>query len=309
MDVTNAEETVAVVAEQTKTMLHLDELAQYFTWANLMKVVTSVVAILIFYLVYRLIKRAIKSKAVNKFEKHTVTIINKIVSYAFYILIGMYILSLFGINLSAIWGAAGVAGLAIGFAAQTTVSNLISGIFVLSEKAMKIGDFISVSGVSGIVDNVGLLSVKIHTLDNQMVRIPNSSIINSNLMNYNHFKLRRLVFEIPISYDSDMTRALEAINKVPGMCLTVLQDPAPCAFYEVFGNAVNLRLAVWFKGEDLIQTKNDVYINTVKVFNEYGDVSIPFTRYDIKIIEDDKKPVKVPAAKKVSTAKKTASKK
>ena len=94
MDVTNAEETVAVVAEQTKTMLHLDELAQYFTWANLMKVVTSVVAILIFYLVYRLIKRAIKSKAVNKFEKHTVTIINKIVSYAFYILIGMYILSL-----------------------------------------------------------------------------------------------------------------------------------------------------------------------------------------------------------------------
>ena len=309
MDVTNAEETVAVVAEQTKTMLHLDELAQYFTWANLMKVVTSVVAILIFFLVYRLIKRAIKSKAVNKFEKHTVTIINKIVSYAFYILIGMYILSLFGINLSAIWGAAGVAGLAIGFAAQTTVSNLISGIFVLSEKAMKIGDFISVSGVSGIVDNVGLLSVKIHTLDNQMVRIPNSSIINSNLMNYNHFKLRRLVFEIPISYDSDMTRALEAINKVPGMCPTVLQDPAPCAFYEGFGNAVNLRLAVWFKGEDLIQTKNDVYINTVKVFNEYGDVSIPFTRYDIKIIEDDKKPVKVPAAKKVSAAKKTASKK
>ena len=309
MDVTNAEETVAVVAEQTKTMLHLDELAQYFTWANLMKVVTSVVAILIFYLVYRLIKRAIKSKAVNKFEKHTVTIINKIVSYAFYILIGMYILSLFGINLSAIWGAAGVAGLAIGFAAQTTVSNLISGIFVLSEKAMKIGDFISVSGVSGIVDNVGLLSVKIHTLDNQMVRIPNSSIINSNLMNYNHFKLRRLVFEIPISYDSDMTRALEAINKVPGMCPTVLQDPVPCAFYEGFGNAVNLRLAVWFKGEDLIQTKNDVYINTVKVFNEYGDVSIPFTRYDIKIIEDDKKPVKVPAAKKVSTVKKTASKK
>ena len=106
-----------------------------------------------------------------------------------------------------------------------------------------------------------------------------------------------------------MTRALEAINKVPGMCPTVLQDPAPCAFYEGFGNAVNLRLAVWFKGEDLIQTKNDVYINTVKVFNEYGDVSIPFTRYDIKIIEDDKKPVKVPAAKKVSTAKKTASKK
>ena len=73
MDVTNAEETVAVVAEQTKTMLHLDELAQYFTWANLMKVVTSVVAILIFYLVYRLIKRAIKSKALKSTQLQSST--------------------------------------------------------------------------------------------------------------------------------------------------------------------------------------------------------------------------------------------
>ena len=62
----------------------------------------------------------------------------------FWIIIAMYVLSLFGIQLSAVWGAAGIAGLAVGFAAQTSVSNIISGIFVLSEKSMRVGDFISV---------------------------------------------------------------------------------------------------------------------------------------------------------------------
>ena len=134
----------------------------------------------------------------------------------FYVIIVMYILSLFGINLKAIWGAAGVAGLAIGFAAQTSVSNLISGVFVLSEKAMKIGDFIQVGDVFGTVDSVGLLSVRVHTLDNQMVRIPNSSVINSNLVNFNHYDIRRFVFDMPISYDSNMEKALEVANSIPG---------------------------------------------------------------------------------------------
>jgi small-conductance mechanosensitive channel len=219
-------------------------------------------------------------------QPHAKHLVNRTISYVFYILMVMYVLSLFGVNLTAIWGAAGVAGLAIGFAAQTSVSNLISGIFVLIEKALKVGDYISVDGVSGTVDTIGLLSVTVHTLDNQYVRIPNSSIINTNLTNFSHFEKRRFVFEIPISYDSDMETALNALKKVPALCPTVLSDPAPAVFYDGFGDAVNLRLAVWFNRPDLIQTKNDVYINVVKVFKEDG-VTIPFTRYDVKIVNFD----------------------
>ena len=289
------------MVEQTKTMLHLDELKKYLTWGNMMKVIVGIVTILIFYIAYRLIKRFVLKKATQKLQPHAKHMVNKIVSYVFYVLLIMYILSLFGVNLSALWGAAGVAGLAIGFAAQTSVSNLISGVFVLAEKALKVGDFISVGGVSGTVDNIGLLSVTVHTLDNQYVRIPNSSIINSNLTNFSHFPTRRLVFEIPISYDSDMQTALDALKKVPPLCPTVLTDPAPAVFYEGFGDAVNLRLAVWFKGSDLVQTKNDVYMNVVKVFNEDG-VTIPFTRYDVKLVNDDssKASAKKGAAKKLA---------
>ena len=168
----------AGTAQEVKSMFHLDELASYLTWANLAKVVTSVVAILIFWVFYRIIRHFVKKTASKTLQKKTVSIIVKAISYCFYILIVMYVLGLFGIKLSAIWGAAGIAGVAIGFAAQTSVSNLISGLFVVTDKAMKIGDFIEVDGISGTVDTIGVISIKIHTVDNQLVRIPNSTIIN-----------------------------------------------------------------------------------------------------------------------------------
>ena len=276
-------ESVAEVAVQTKTMLHLDELMAYLTWGNLMKVVVAFISVLVFYVAYRIIKHIIKKQAAPRVEKHTYMLINKFVSYVFYVIIVMYILSLFGINLKAIWGAAGVAGLAIGFAAQTSVSNLISGIFVLSEKAMKVGDFIQVGDVFGTVDSVGLLSVRVHTLDNQMVRIPNSSVINSNLVNFNHYDIRRFVFDMPISYDSNMEKALEVANSIPGKCPVVLQNPAPCVYFDGFGDAINIKIAVWFNCSDLINAKNQMYAAIVKTCREQG-IEIPYTHYDVKIL-------------------------
>lgn len=276
-------ESVAEVAVQTKTMLHLDELMAYLTWGNLMKVVVAFISVLVFYVVYRIIKHIIKKQAAPRVEKHTYMLINKFVSYVFYVIIVMYILSLFGINLKAIWGAAGVAGLAIGFAAQTSVSNLISGIFVLSEKAMKIGDFIQVGDVFGTVDSVGLLSVRVHTLDNQMVRIPNSSVINSNLVNFNHYDIRRFVFDMPISYDSNMEKALEVANSIPGKCPVVLQNPVPCVYFDGFGDAINIKIAVWFNCSDLINAKNQMYAAIVNTCREQG-IEIPYTHYDVKIL-------------------------
>ena len=276
-------ESVAEVAVQTKTMLHLDELMAYLTWGNLMKVVVAFISVLVFYVAYRIIKHIIKKQAAPRVEKHTYMLINKFVSYVFYVIIVMYILSLFGINLKAIWGAAGVAGLAIGFAAQTSVSNLISGVFVLSEKAMKIGDFIQVGDVFGTVDSVGLLSVRVHTLDNQMVRIPNSSVINSNLVNFNHYDIRRFVFDMPVSYDSNMEKALEVANSIPGKCPVVLQNPAPCVYFDGFGDAINIKIAVWFNCSDLINAKNQMYAAIVNTCREQG-IEIPYTHYDVKIL-------------------------
>lgn len=276
-------ESVNEVAKQTKTMLHIDQLQSYLTWENLIKVIIAFISLVIFYVVYRIVKHIIKKQAAPHIAKHTYILVNKAISYIFYVIMVMYILSLLGINLKAIWGAAGVAGVAIGFAAQTSVSNLISGIFVLSEKAMKIGDYIQVGEISGVVDSVGLLSVRIHTLDNQMVRIPNSSIINNNLMNYNHYNIRRFVFDLPISYDSDMEKALKVAESIPLKCSCVLHEPAPSIFFDGLGDAISIKIAVWFNSCDFVKTKNQMWTAIINTCREQN-IEIPYTHYDINIV-------------------------
>ena len=301
------------VTEQTKSLFHIDELKDYITWNNLFKVAISIVAILVFYTLYRIIKRIIKKRVAVKMEPHNAQMLSKAISYVFYILMGMYILSLFGIDLKAIWGAAGVAGLAIGFAAQTSVSNIISGLFVVSEKTLKIGDYIEVGGVAGTVDTIGLLSIKIHTADNQMIRIPNSSIINNNLINYSRFPKRRFVFEIPIGYDMDLKYVYNVVSKIPAKCKSVIKDPAPLLFYDGFGDAIKLKLAVWFNNGDLFAVKTEVYTEIVKTCRE-EKVTIPFTHYDITILNDKGEKESLPelaipsGSKKTSASKKSAAK-
>ena len=192
-------------------------------------------------------------------------------------------LGLFGINLKAIWGAAGIAGVAIGFAAQTSVSNLISGLFVLTEGSIHVGDTIIVGDVTGIVDEVKLLSIRVHTLDNQMVRIPNSTIINSNLTNNSYHRKRRLTLKVGVDYSTDMKLALETLKKAPDLCPTVLKDPAPAVWFDGFdASSINIVVAVWFKPVDFLQTKNDLYIAIKQVLDEAG-ISIPFNQLDVKI--------------------------
>ncbi len=288
-----AAELAAGTANEIKSMFHLDSLAQYLTWANLAKVITSVVAILIFWAVYRLIRHLVKKTASKTLQKKTVSIIVKAISYCFYVLIVMYVLGLFGIKLSAIWGAAGIAGVAIGFAAQTSVSNLISGLFVVTDKAMKVGDFIEVDGVSGTVDSIGIISIKIRTLDNQLVRVPNSTIIDSKLTNYSALPYRRYVFETWVDYDCDYDKAIEVAKSVPARCPTVILDNpkyAPNAVWTTQGDSgMNLNIIVWCKRENFLQTKSDVAINTLKAFNE-AKINIPYNRMDITLLSDDTVP-------------------
>lgn len=279
--------------QETKNVLHLDDLSAYLTWGNFARVLTSLIAILFFYIIYRVIKGLFLRNAARKLEQKTVSLISKIISYTFYVLIVMYVLGLMGIKLSAVWGAAGIAGVAIGFAAQTSVSNLISGIFVVTEKTMKKGDFIEIDGVAGTVDAIGPLSVKIHTLDNQMYRIPNATIINNKLENYSTFKYRRLVFDLAVDYATDLDKCIEVLKRVPEFCPTVITDkkgyePA-VLLVKLLDSGIDVNVNVWFERQNLVQTRTDVCKAIIKLCRE-NNINIPFNRMDVTVLSDQTNP-------------------
>ena len=269
--------------EQTTSFLSW--IKGFLTWENLFKLIGTLVIIFIFWVIYRIIIRGIKKVPEKKLSKARSLILIKFLHYIFYIIVVMYILSLFGVKLGAIWGAAGIAGVAIGFAAQTSVSNLISGLFVITEGAIKIGDTIIVDGITGVVDSLNLISVTVHTLDNEMVRIPNSTIINTNLMNKSYHSKRRLTVNCPIAYGNDLQLALDTYIKAANDCPTVLKEPAPAAWINQFGESgIDITLAVWFEPKDFFQTKNDLHIAITKEKAAAG-LETPFNRLDVSMVK------------------------
>ena len=267
----------------SKTTSFLNWLKSFITWENLFKLLGTILIIFVMWIVFRLIAKAIRKVPEAKLPAQRTAVIIRFLKYIFYIIVVLYVLGLFGINLKAIWGAAGIAGVAIGFAAQTSVSNLISGLFVLTEGSIHVGDTIIVGDVTGIVDEVKLLSIRVHTYDNQMVRIPNSTIINSNLTNNSYHNKRRLTLNVGVDYSTDMKLALETLKKAPELCPTVLKDPAPAVWFDGFADSsINLVVAVWFKPADFLQTKNDLYIAIKKVLDD-ANISIPFNQLDVMI--------------------------
>lgn len=286
---------VNTVKETTETFMSW--VKSWCNWGTLFHLVGVVLIILAIYVAYKIAVRAVKKVPEEKLSMHKSALITRTLKYVYYFLLIMYVLDLFGVKVSAIWGAAGVAGVAIAFAAQTSVSNIISGIFIVAEKTMKIGDLITVGSETGIVDAIGLLSVQIHTLDNQLIRIPNSTIINSNMVNTSYFPKRRMCIGVSVSYDTDMNEALETLQKVPGLCEKVLKDPSPAAWFDKFDESgINLTLAVWFNSADFIQTKNEVFIGIKKVFDD-AKIEIPYNKLDVKFLGTDTGDTKVVSAK------------
>lgn len=262
----------------------IDAIIAFFTPEILSKIVSVVVGLLIFTLVYLVVKHLVKKLALKKLKPQTAMIVMKVIRYTFYVLVVIYVLGIFNINLSALFGAAGIAGVAIGFASQTSMSNIISGFFVVTDHALKVGDVITVDDISGTVLSIDMLSVKVRTSDGRMVRIPNETIINTKLQNVSSYPIRRYDLVVSVSYETDLRRALELLKTVPAKCPLVLTDPEPIIFCTSFSaSSIDITLGVWLNNNDLLTVRNQVFLAVKETFDQEG-VSIPFPQMDVHLV-------------------------
>ena len=195
-----------------------ETIISFFTPEIVAQIVKAIIGLVIFFIAYFVMAQLIKRFLSRKLKPQTALIVMKGIRYTFFVLVVIYVLEIFNINLSALFGAAGIAGVAIGFASQTSMSNVISGFFVLTDHALKVGDYITVDEISGTVDTITMLSVKVKTPDGRIVRIPNETIINAKLQNVSSYPTRRYDVVVSISYDTDLRKALEILGTVPAQC-------------------------------------------------------------------------------------------
>jgi small-conductance mechanosensitive channel len=182
----------------------------------------------------------------------------RIVFYSLLALVSTMVLHELGFHLGVLFGAAGILTVAIGFASQTSASNLVSGIFLIAERSFVVGDTIQVGEHTGEILSIDLLSVKLRTLDNILVRVPNEEIIKSRVKNITHFPIRRCDVPVQVAIDSDLSKARRALSAVAARNPQCLVDPGP-EFHVVrfTDNGIGLLLSVWARREGFagFQTK------------------------------------------------------
>jgi len=181
-----------------------------------------------------------------------------------------------GFTLMAFLGAAGIAGIAIGFASQTSVSNIISGIFLISEQPFQVDDLIQVGDTKGIVMSIDLLSIKLRTFDNQLVRIPNETLIKNQVNNITRFPIRRLDIEIGVAYKEDVSRIQKVLKQVAEKNPYCLDEPEPLILFKNFGDsALEFLFAAWCIKTDYLKLRRTIMQEIKEKFDAEG-IEIPF---------------------------------
>lgn len=259
-----------------------DDATSLFTPDNLMRFITAVCGVLAVNIIFKIIRRALVSyKGKKPNSLLDVGIINKIFGYIHKAVLVFFILWLFGIDIKTIFSAAGIFGIAITLAAQTSFSNIISGMFVVADHSFSTGDWITIDEITGCVQEITFMSTKVLTSDNQMVRIPNEKVLNSKLINLTCFDKRRFKFELAIEKGRNLEAVKQRLLKIADECTLVLKDPEPSFFIENYSEGVfNLVLAGWSKTDDFFAMKTEVFIKLAAAAEELG---LSFPHNGIKV--------------------------
>ena len=192
-----------------------------------------------------------------------------------------------GLNLENIALVAGALSVGIGFGLQSIVSNFVSGLILLTERPIKVGDMVNVKGNEGHVRRISVRSTEVETFDRASVIIPNSELITSAVTNWTHKnQIARITVKVGVAYDSDAEKVRELLIAEAKRHPRIMKDPEPVVFFMNFGDsALNMELrCIVDSANVMLATKSDLHFAILKAFRENG-IEIPFPQQDMRIID------------------------
>jgi small-conductance mechanosensitive channel len=248
---------------------------------TLLKIIRVVIILAAGFIFLKIVNFSIGKAVKKRFSQQTRMLIKKAVFYSGAFIIFVTVLRQLGFKLTALLGAAGIVGIAVGFASQTSVSNIISGLFLISEKPFAVGDAIKAGGTTGIILSIDLLSVKVRTHDNMYIRIPNEQLIKSEVTTITKFPIRRLNIDISVAYKEDLARVKEILLDIARNNPYCLDNPEPLFVIKEFGDhGIELMLGAWFSKTDYLALKNSI-MQEIKERFDKENIEIPFPHISV----------------------------
>ena len=242
-------------------------------------------------LLLRYLEKGVAERTTNKIDDILFDLLNKFAGAIIYVTAAILALDTLGINVMPFVAGAGVLGVALGFAAKDTLSNLIAGVLLIIDRPFEVGDRIEVwqaptgSATWGDVIDIGLRATKIKTTDNIVIIIPNNEIMTRDIVNYTIINtIIRVRINVGIAYDTDMALARKTVLEVAGEIDWIARTPAPKVVVRSFGeSSVELQLRVWIPdARRRMDTISEVTDRIKQHFDERG-IEIPYPKRDITI--------------------------
>ena len=222
-------------------------------------------------------------------------IISIITKYGLIAISTVILLQANGINLSSLALIGSALGVGIGFGFQDIARNFASGIVLLFERSIQVGDFIQVGDHLGVVEEVRTRSIVLKTLDRISIIVPNSRFLSDEVINWNHRRsVTRLHLPLGVAYGSDVKRVKSALLQAAAEHLEVLHNPSPQVFFTGFGDSsLDFELLIWTSDPSRQSPlKSDLYFRIEELFREQ-EIEVPFPQRDVNFKAEDI-PIKLP---------------
>ncbi|MFC3901934.1 Small-conductance mechanosensitive channel [Acinetobacter marinus] len=224
----------------------------------------ALIFIVLGFFVARIISNGFTATIGKRLNLHQKLIWRRGIFYFIFLLFMITSLREAGFKLSVFLGAAGILTVALGFASQTSASNLISGLFLIGEGSFEVGDTIQVTlirghTIEGEVISIDLLSVKLLTLDNVFIRLPNEQLIKTPVFNLSKFPIRRIPITLFINFHEDIVKVRQVLIDVADNYPLVLDEPRPQVAVTAFREStIELLFTVWTQQEYYIRVHDEI---------------------------------------------------
>jgi small conductance mechanosensitive channel len=196
-------------------------------------------------------------------------------------------LGVLGVPSAPMVAALGTAGLAIGLALQGSLSNLAWGVLLIMFRPFRVGDFVTVAGVDGTVENINLMHTQLLLPDGREAVVPNGKVGSDAITNYNRRGKRRFELNVRIGYKDDIDAAMAEIRQLLGADHRVLKEPGPIVWTRGLGeNSVDLLVRAWALTADFWPVQTDLLGAIKKRFDDKG-ISIPLPQRELKVVQVD----------------------
>ena len=284
------------IYEMLKAALQFQLFTLNQTPVTLMSIVLFLGIFIILFTISGYIVRALRSKVLPRFhlEESIIYNISRVIHYTLLIMSAAFAFQFIGIDFSGLVVVFGFLSVGIGFGLQNITSNFISGLILLFERPIKIGDRVTVGGTEGDVVEIKMRSTVIRSLNNISIIVPNSEFVSAQVVNWSHGDPRvRVDIHVGVSYSSDLQTVLRCLREVADEHDSVLKDPKPFVRLMEFGDSSwNMFLGAWIHDPgNYYQIRSDLNCAIVEKFRN-NDVEIPFPQRDLHI----RSPLPVPFA-------------